>query len=169
MCSYGYSYCECKEVQTVCAIGPDPDNNLIVEQEVMAWYADKCDRRYCTCSNHPDYNTRLNELLKLENINIVNNNITLGPPAADEEIEVTEDVAKVDDVEEGQNNNDVAPNTTNQNSQNSSGEDREIEGEVIEDQTIDGETDSAVVDEDQTENETDQAINEPIGVDQEAD
>ena len=45
MCAYGYSYCECKQVatnqpsdegaKTVCAIGPDTNNNLIIEQEVM--------------------------------------------------------------------------------------------------------------------------------------
>ena len=62
----------------------------------MAWYAEKCDRRYCTCSNHPDYNTRLNYLLGLENINIVNNNLAGGEgestSGAAEETEVSENV-----------------------------------------------------------------------------
>ena len=91
MCKYGYSYCECKSVQTVCAIIQNPGNILRIEVEVTDWYAENCDRPYCTCSSHPDYNTRLNELLQLDYDNIVNNNPIGGDqPEADEENVVEE-------------------------------------------------------------------------------
>ena len=84
------------------------NNNLIVDQEVIEYYADKCDRRYCTCSTHSNYQERLDELLALENITIVRNGIVgeeeerVAVPEIKEEAKDDQIVSKIEEEEQSE-------------------------------------------------------------------
>ena len=67
--------CLCAALTSKCQFGPDADKDFVT-QVVSAAMADMCDRSFCVCSSHPEYQSRANERLDraLEGIITAENN-----------------------------------------------------------------------------------------------
>ena len=55
--------CLCAALTSKCQFGPDADKDFVT-QVVSAAMADMCDRSFCVCTSHADYQSRVNERLE---------------------------------------------------------------------------------------------------------
>ena len=56
-------FCLCQEIQVKCMFGPDATGDFVIEPTTQQ-FSQECDRAFCTCTNHEDYQEVANERMK---------------------------------------------------------------------------------------------------------
>ena len=76
--------CECEQTTTKCSFGPDSRGSIILYQTFPDENADVCERSFCTCTSHDNYEEVLAE-------RIGEHTVIPGPDATEEEPEIRPD------------------------------------------------------------------------------
>ena len=67
-CIEKYSDCSCQQIETRCTFGPDLANEFLRDEAVKDSQAESCDRDFCTCTSHDDYQEVLKQRLSEEGV-----------------------------------------------------------------------------------------------------